>query len=230
MTGTAIVTAKNVSKQYGSKTAVDHVSLTVNLGDVYALIGQNGAGKTTLLRMIVGLEKPDIGEIRILNLPMSLAAVAAKGKIGYVPDNPAGFEYVTGREFLYYSGSLRGMERTYLDNKISKLLQIFPVIEIADAYLGSLSRGNRQKFAVLSALLSDPELLVIDEPIVGLDPASISILGSLLSDYAQRGKAVLLVTHILDFAVRYATRVGIMRTGCLKEEIVPQKLRSLTDL
>jgi ABC-2 type transport system ATP-binding protein len=212
------ITTRHLTRIFGPIQAVRDVSLDIGMGTRYALVGKNGAGKTTLLKMLVGLIAPTSGHAEICGYDISVHPVEAKSHFGYVPDNPAGYEYLTGFEFLEFTGNLRGMDADSIRKRTGALSAVFPMADVLGSRIGSYSRGNRQKVSILSAFMSGPELLIIDEPIVGLDPESIGILGRLISAHCKDGGSVLFVTHILPFAAAYADTVGLMDHGVLKEE------------
>ena len=209
---------QDLTKKFGERTAVKSVSLSVAAGEVYALIGPNGSGKTTLLNNVVGLLKPDRGKVLICEVNIDTKPQLAKSLFGYVSDNPQNYLYLTGLEFLGLSASLRGLSPEMTEIKITELSGLFPIREILQERMESYSRGNLQKIAFLAALIGDPKVLVIDEPIVGLDPVSVKIFGYKLKDYAERGNAVFFSTHSLSFAEKYADKVGILDLGELTYE------------
>ena len=210
--------AINLSKDFGKVKAVKEVNLKIKKGEIYALIGPNGAGKTTLIKTFVGLLSPSKGKIEILGTDVTLKPISAKAKIGYVPDDPSSYNFLTGREFLALTGKLRGMEKENLLKRIEELSKLFPIKEVFDNRIEDYSRGNKQKISFLSALLSEPSILIIDEPIVGLDPLSIDIFGNTLKEFSDKGGTVFFATHILEFAKEFSHRVGVMKEGTIIEE------------
>lgn len=217
-TNMTAISTRNLMKRFGTFTAVDSVNLSINEGELYALIGPNGAGKTTLIKMLVGLLIPTSGNAVISGHDVMHQPLLAKREIGYVSDDPSAYDYLTGLEFLMLTGRLRGMTGAEVKKRIEELLRIFPVTDIVPTTIAWYSRGEKQKVAVLAALMTKPKILIIDEPIVGLDPASINILGTMLSKYAQTGNTVFFVTHILAFAQKFAKRVGVMKAGKIVNE------------
>lgn len=208
-----ILKIKGVSKSYGRTAAVRGVEMRIGTGDIYALIGPNGSGKTTLIKMIVGLLRIDKGEIAVLGKQIKGEAIEAKRLIGYVSDRPEGYEYLSGKELLYLTGRLKGMREAEVRVSVEQLVKLFGIEKILEGRMDGYSRGNLQKTAFLAALLGEPKLLIIDEPIVGLDPVSIRVFGERLVRFAKEGGAVLFATHTLDFAGKYANRVGVMSEG-----------------
>lgn len=218
MAESAILQITNLTKRFGRTTAVKSVDIKVGKGEVYALIGPNGSGKTTLINMIVGLLHPDSGDVLIGGTSIEQRPVVAKTLFGYVPDNPTNYPFLSGIEFIRMTARLRSMEESQANKKISELIRIFPIHDILQNRIETYSRGNMQKVAFLSALVGEPKLLIIDEPIVGLDPISIKIFGDTLKSYAKEGNSVFLSTHTLPFAEKYATKIGILNKGVLVHE------------
>ncbi len=217
----------HLTKIYSGYKAVADLILQIGKEEIFALVGENGAGKTTLIKMLVGLIKPDDGQIKIFGDDFDKNPNKVKSSFGYVSDNPNVYEYLTGREFLRLTGRLRQMGKLAVEKRIEELLKIFHLDQLIDQPMAEYSRGNRQKVAFLSAILTKPPLLIIDEPIVGLDPDSIDIFGQMLRQYADTGGTVFFATHILPFAQKWASRVGIIHKGRL---IKVTKIISQTDL
>lgn len=207
-----------VTKKFGHVSAVKSVSLSVKKKEIYALIGPNGSGKTTLINCIVGLLKPDHGKIEVCNVDISKKPQTAKALMGFVPDNPQNYLYLTGLEFLRLTGRLRNLSQSETENRITELSSLFPIKEILKDRMESYSRGSLQKTAFIAALIAEPKVLIIDEPIVGLDPVSAQIFGKKLKEVASKGNAVFLSTHSLDFAGKYADKIGILDLGKLVYE------------
>lgn len=212
------IKVEDLSKSFAEVKAVSHVSFSVAKKEIYALIGPNGSGKTTLIKMIIGLLLPDSGESALFGYNIQESQVEAKKIFGYISDNPDAYLYLTGREFLTLTGSLRTIEKETLCQRIKELIKLFPLEDVIDKPMAQYSRGNRQKVAFLAALLPKPKLLIIDEPVVGLDPTSIEIVGKALREFAAEGGTVFFATHTLSFAQNYATKVGVMYEGKLIDE------------
>jgi len=216
---------KNLSKNFGSTKAVSGLSLKVEPGEIYGFIGPNGAGKTTTIKNIVGLLKPTKGTIEINGIDNQKFPQKTKALIGYIPDEPFVYEKLTGREFLHLIGELFGIDEKTRKQRIDELIEIFPIKEIIDGYFGSYSRGNKQKVTILAALLHNPKLLIIDEPIVGLDPQSAKITKQVFKDFAKKGGAILISTHTLNYAQDVCGRIGIIDKGKLIAEGTITELR-----
>ncbi|MBI4457729.1 ABC transporter ATP-binding protein [Candidatus Uhrbacteria bacterium] len=209
---------KNVTKKFGDLTAVKQLSLHVHPGEIYGLIGPNGSGKTTTIKMIAGLYRPTKGSLKVAGIDTGEGPIAAKRLVGYVPDDPVAYGRLTGREFLEFVGELYGMERDRRDRAIEKLLADYRLGVLADGLFELYSRGNKQKISFIAALLHEPKLLLVDEPMVGLDPESARITERLLQAFADRGGTVLLSTHTLSVAEDVCHRLGILKEGELVEE------------
>lgn len=228
--GSPAITISQLTKSFSGHPAVNNLTVQVNQGEIFALVGENGAGKTTLIKTMVGLYQPDKGEIKLFNNSIVDQPEKTKACFGYVSDNPTVYDYLTGREFLRLTGRLRKMTKTAVEKKSDELLAIFHLDQLIDQPMADYSRGNRQKVAFLSAILSQPPLLIIDEPIVGLDPDSIDIFGQNLKKFAEQGGTVFFATHILSFAQKWASRAGIIHKGVLKKDIVLSSQTNLEDL
>ena len=218
---------ENVYKSYDQVLAVKELSLLVETGEVYALIGPNGAGKTTTVKMITGLLEVDKGMIKIFGHEIRNDSVEAKRFLGYIPDNPYVYPYLTGREFLQFTGDLYEINRDETNKRIKELLKLYDLGEVIDGLFSEYSRGNQQKTAILANLLHEPKLLVIDEPIVGLDVQSQLITKKLFKKFTENGGAILLCTHTLTFAEEVAHRIGVIDKGKLMAEGTLSDLRKM---
>lgn len=221
---TATIAIQSITRNFGKTKAVDRISLDVHPKEIYALIGPNGAGKTTLIKMLVGLLPPSSGRASIAGHNITSDPLGAKKEFGYVPDNPAVYDFLTGYEFLKMTGALSGLPPKDINTKVQELAKIFPIADILKERMGSYSRGNRQKVGFLSSIIVPHKVLIIDEPIVGLDPSSITIFGDCLTRFAASGGSILLATHTLSFAQKYAHRVGVVDRGRLVDEKVVAKV------
>lgn len=208
----------HLTKTFGSLKALDRVSMAVNPGELYALIGPNGSGKTTLIKIVAGLLRPTHGEVYVAGASVVKNPLKTKSAIGYIPDEPEIWPGMTGEEFLHFVGALYGMEESARVRRVKDLLPVFSLEGIERGFFEDYSRGNRQKFSIMAALMHDPDLLLIDEPIVGLDPQSAEIAKKLFSAFVKKGGAAIMVTHTLSVAEYTADRVGILRDGSLIAE------------
>jgi ABC-2 type transport system ATP-binding protein len=205
----------NLTKKFGANTAVNNVSFSVRAGEIFALIGPNGSGKTTIIKIIAGLLQSTKGEVKVNGFDVGREATKAKAQIGYIPDEPSIWPAMTGGEFLNFIGALYGLEEKVREQKIPEMLATFNLGNIAQEYFEDYSRGNKQKFSILAALLHKPKLLLIDEPIVGLDPASAVIAKQKFTEFAQSGGAILMATHTLPVAQEIAHQIGVLTEGRL---------------
>ena len=209
---------ERLSKRFGGQLAVDDLSLGIEGGEIYGLLGPNGSGKTTTVKMATGLYRPTSGRVLVGGIDLHAAPEQAKRIIGYIPDEPFAYERMSGREFLHLVGELWGVRGEDRARKIDELADLFAIGAILDGHVDNYSRGNRQKIAIMAALLHAPRVLIVDEPIVGLDPESAIRTRELLRDFAAGGGGVLLCTHTLAFAEAVCTRVGLLRSGRLVAE------------
>lgn len=215
-----------VNKRFPNVHAVQNLTLSVKAGEIYALIGPNGAGKTTTVKMITGLIAPSSGTIQVLGKDVEQEPVQAKRDLGYIPDDPFVYEYLTGREFLQLTGDLYGIKRPEVDRRIEKLLMLFNLNSVIDGLFSDYSRGNKQKTIIIANMLHQPKVLVIDEPIVGLDVQSQMVSKKLFQRFVKDGGSIFLCTHTLSVAQDLADRIGILKEGSLVEEGTLKDLRS----
>ncbi len=213
-----MVEINGVSKKFKDKTVIHNLNLSIKQGEFYALIGPNGAGKSTLIKLLSGLLQPTKGEILLNGINVVEEPKEAKALIGYIPDEPTVWDGMTGFEFMNFVGSLYSIPVGEREEHIKELLKIYNLVGTEHQLYQDYSRGVRQKYSILSALLHKPEILLIDEPIVGLDPISIDITKDILDRFVKGGGTVLMVTHTLFVAQELATRIGIFEKGKLKIE------------
>ena len=205
---------KNFSKSYGGgKKAADGVSLTVMGGDIYGFIGHNGAGKSTTIRAVVGVLDFTEGEIYIDGHSVKAEPIACKSVTAYIPDNPDLYDNLTGIQYLNFIADVFGIGAAERAERIKKYADLFEITDSLGDLIGSYSHGMKQKTAILSALIHDPKLLVLDEPFVGLDPKATFTLKELMRDMCRRGAAVFFSTHVLDVAEKLCNKVAIIKHG-----------------
>ncbi|MEW7851151.1 ABC transporter ATP-binding protein [Massilia aurea] len=214
-------------KHFG-RPAVDGVDLTVHRGEFYALLGPNGAGKTTTLRLVTGLLAPDAGSIEVLGIDMAAAPAAAKAKLAYLPDEPLLYGKLKPFEYLEFVAGLWGLTAKDAAPRARELLDWLDLSQHAHELTEGFSRGMKQKLALAGALIHDPELLILDEPLTGLDAAAARQVKDLLLAHVANGGTVILTTHILEVAERLAHRIGIIRQGRLIAEGTLDELRERT--
>ena len=204
---------ENVTKCYGHLRAVDGVTLRVEEGEVLAFLGPNGAGKTTTMKMLTGLLHPDAGEIVICGHSMGSDPERAKAMMAYVPDQPFLYDKLSAREFLQFVGEMYGMDVALIEQRSRQYIQRLQISDYADQLAESFSHGMKQRVALAAALMHDPQVLVVDEPMVGLDPRSVRTVKELFRERADSGRTVLMSTHTLDVAESIADRIAIINHG-----------------
>jgi ABC-2 type transport system ATP-binding protein len=205
-----------VSRNYGSKTAVNGLSLSIHPGELFALLGPNGAGKTTTIKMLVGLLRPSAGIVRICGYDVVRETRQANHCLGYVPDQPYLYEKLSGREFLQFIADLYGLEREQSATRIAREINEFGLAEFVDQLIETYSHGMKQRLVLAAALLHDPAVLVLDEPMVGLDPRSTRLVKDILRNRANAGMIIFMSTHTLVMAEEIANRIGIVDRGRLR--------------
>ena len=215
MSGGAAIRAGGLRKTYGRKEAVRGVDLEVERGTLYGFLGPNGAGKTTTIKMLAGLLRPTAGTVEVAGVDVLKDPTGAKRRLALVPDQPALFEKLTAREFLRFVGDVYGVEPGKAARRSGELLEMFDLSGAADEMLGGYSHGMKQKAALAAALLHEPEVLFLDEPTVGLDPASARLIKDLLRRLVERGGTVFLTTHILELAQVLCGEIGIIQHGSM---------------
>jgi ABC-type multidrug transport system ATPase subunit len=216
-----LVEVRAVTKRYGATVAVDGVSLTVQAGETYALVGANGAGKSTLIRTIVGITTPDAGEVVVCGEDTQRHAARAKRHIGYLPEELILYERLTGYEYLQLVAGLKQADA----QQIPAALAFFELDQVAWKWIGGYSLGMRKKLGLAAAMLGVPRVLVLDEPLNGLDVEMMRKLRERILSERNAARALVISSHVMDFVERTADRVGIMSGGQLVAEGSPQKLR-----
>lgn len=205
----------NLTKQYGSFVAVDDLTLHVSENEFFGFLGPNGAGKTTTIKMIAGLLRPTKGSIAIAGYNIAENSNLAKAALGYIPDQPFLYEKLTGREFLFFSGGLFDIEYNKLKEEIDRVIELFHLGAWIDRRTDTYSQGMRQRITIASSLLHRPKLVVVDEPMVGLDPQSAKVVTEAFQEIARSGSTILMSTHSLHIAQEICTRIGILKDGKL---------------
>ncbi len=212
-----MIDIRNISKSYnkGSVKAVDSLDLKVNKGEIFGFLGPNGAGKTTTIKMIIGLLNPDSGNILIDGTDISKDPITAKQKLGYVPDNPNLYDRLTGMEYLNFMADVYHVSAEERKERIEHYLKMFDLKDAAADLIKSYSHGMKQKTALTGALIHDPKLWILDEPMVGLDPKSAHLLKIQMREHCDKGNTVFFSTHVLEVAEKLCDRVGIIHKGRL---------------
>lgn len=222
-----VIEAWDVYKSYGPVQALAGLNLRVMPGEIYGLLGPNGAGKSTMIKIITGLTELNSGGVRVLGFDPEESPVEIKSKIGYVPESTVLYESLTPREFFEFVASVRRLDGKTTDDRVSKLSVAFGLEEYYDSPIATLSMGTRQKVTLIASLLHEPPLLILDEPLNGLDAKSSRIFKDILSLHTRRpGSAVLFSTHIMEVAEHLCTRIGIIYKGKIIAEGSLDELRA----
>ena len=206
---------ENLTKTYGQKKAVDNLSLEIENGHIYGFIGHNGAGKTTTLKTIAGIMEFDQGNIYIDNKSIKEEPLACKKVMAYIPDNPDLYEYLTGIKYLNFIADVYGVSQAERTDRIKKYGDMFELTDSLGEPISAYSHGMKQKLAVISALIHEPKLIIMDEPFVGLDPKASHLLKGLMRDLCDRGGAIFFSTHVLEVAEKLCDKIAIIKAGKL---------------
>ncbi|MDD5475833.1 MAG: ABC transporter ATP-binding protein [Syntrophales bacterium] len=210
-----MVKIQKLTKRFGNTVAVDDISLSIEGGEFFSILGPNGAGKTTTLKIVAGLLNPTLGKVFVGGLDMAKKPEQAKALMSYIPDIPYVYEKLTGMEFLYFTGELYNLDPQRYRKDTEELLELFLMEDYCNQLMESYSHGMRQKIVIASALLSNPRLIIIDEPMVGLDPRSVRLVKDILRERARPGTTILMSTHTLALAEEISDRLGIIHCGKL---------------
>ncbi len=211
-----MLTIEHLTKSYGGNVkAVDDLSLTVMPGDIYGFIGHNGAGKTTTLRAVAGILSFDSGEIHVNGKNIATDPIECKQQMAYIPDNPDLYEHLTGIQYLNFVADIYGVSASDRDERIKKYADAFEMTPRLNDLIGSCSHGMKQKIAVISALIHDPKLLLLDEPFVGLDPKAAHTLKTFMAELCANGSAIFFSTHVLEVAEKLCNKIAIIKGGKL---------------
>ena len=219
-----LIEVESAVKRYGPVVAVAGVSLSIRAGEVYSLVGANGAGKSTLIRMIMGLTAPDAGSVLICGEDYTHHAAATKRHLGYLPEELTLYNRLTGREYLELVAGLKDADAS----RIPEALRFFELEQAADKLAGGYSLGMRKKLGLAAAMLGEPDIFVLDEPLNGLDVEMMRKLRLRLEDERRQGRAILVSSHVMSFVERVSDRIGVMRAGQLVAEGSPAELRDIS--
>jgi ABC-2 type transport system ATP-binding protein len=223
-----VIRLTELTKRYGKFTAVDGIELVVPPGELFGLLGPNGAGKTTTIRMIAGILRPTSGTVLVGGIDMQARPLEAKARLGYIPDRPFVYDKLTGGEFLRFAAALYGLQGPAVERRMDELLELFELTpwktELTEAY----SHGMRQKLIIAGALVHRPEVIVVDEPMIGLDPRSARLLKELLREFVSRGGTVLMSTHTMEIAEVMCDRIAIVYRGRVAAQGTMAELRQQT--
>ncbi len=207
-----MIKIENLSKRFGEKIAVKNLSLEIKKGEIFAFLGPNGAGKTTTIKSLVGLLQPTSGKLTVCGYDMVSQTIEAKKCLAYVPDQPYLYDKLTGREFIKFVGAMHGIDEKEMNREVERLIDLFELKDYVDELTENYSHGMKQRVVFSSALIHKPQVLIVDEPMVGLDPRSAVIVKNIFQEQAKTG-AVFMSTHSLDVAEQTATRIGIFNRG-----------------
>lgn len=208
-----MIRLKQLTKRYGRFTAVDGIDLMVPSGELFGFLGPNGAGKTTTFRMIAGILSPTSGTVEVGGIDINRRPLEAKARLGFIPDRPFVYDKLTGAEFLRFAAALYGQQGPVIERRIDELLDLFDLARWKNELTESYSHGMRQKLIISGALVHRPEVIVVDEPMVGLDPSSARLLKDLFRQFVNRGGTVLMSTHTLEVAETMCDRIAIIHQG-----------------
>ena len=223
-----MIRLEDLTKRYGKFTAVDGITLDVPRGELFGLLGPNGAGKTTTMRMIAGILRPSYGSVLVGGVDMLTRPLEAKARIGFIPDRPFVYDKLTGGEFLRFAAALYGQDGPVVERRIDELLEIFDLTDWKHELTEAYSHGMRQKLIISGALIHRPELIIVDEPMVGLDPKSARLLKDLFRQFVDRGGTVLMSTHTLEVAEVMCDRIAIVYKGKIAANGTMAELRQQT--
>ncbi|HUG40057.1 MAG TPA: ABC transporter ATP-binding protein [Longimicrobiales bacterium] len=220
-----MIRLEGLTKRYGHFTAVHPLDLHVRPGELFGFLGPNGAGKTTTIRMIAGVLRPSAGRVAIGGHDVARDPAAAKGMLGYIPDRPFLYEKLTGAEFLRFVAGLWGQDGAGVESRAAELLELFELTAWKDTLVESYSHGMRQKLLISSALVHGPRVIVVDEPMVGLDPKAARMIKDLLRTFVRQGGTVFLSTHTLEVAEALCDRIAIIQNGAIRAQGTMEELR-----
>lgn len=210
-----MLTIEGLTKRYGAKTAVDHLSLHIKPGEIYGFIGHNGAGKTTTIKSCCGILKFDEGEILVKGMSMKKQPLACKKIMAYIPDNPDLYEFMRGIGYLNFIADIYGVGQEERRERIQRYGQMFEISDDLGELISAYSHGMKQKLALISALIHEPQLLIMDEPFVGLDPKATHQVKTLMRDICRQGGAIFFSTHVLEVAEKLCDEIAIIKQGKL---------------
>ena len=206
---------ENITKRYGDKAAVDHLTLSIAPGEICGFIGHNGAGKTTTIKICCGILQPDEGGVLVNGTCVQDDPIACKRVIAYIPDNPDLYEYMSGIQYLNFIADIFAVPKAEREARIRRYADAFELTGDLAQPVSTYSHGMKQKLAIISALLHDPKLIIMDEPFVGLDPKAAHLLKQLMREHCDKGGAIFFSTHVLEVAEKLCDRVAIIRGGKL---------------
>ena len=208
-----MITIKNLKKSYGKNEVLKGINLTINEGDIYAFVGSNGAGKTTTIKSMLGILPFDSGDVLYDNLSIKTDGLKIKEELAYIPDNPDIYEHLTGLEYLNFIADMYETSEEYRNKKIKEYAKELEIDTKLNDKIGSYSHGMKQKIVIISALIHDPKVIIMDEPFVGLDPISTHTLKEIMKKLTKEGKIIFFSTHVLDVAEKLCNKIAIIKNG-----------------
>lgn len=208
-----VIECRDLTKQYGTFTAVDHLNLTVRKGEIFGLLGPNGAGKTTTILMLLGLTEPTSGSVKVLGLDPARQPLSVKARVGYLPDQVGFYDHLTARENLHYIAKLNGIREPEMSKRINEALDQVGLSNVADRRVKTFSRGMRQRLGVAEILIKQPQLIIMDEPTLALDPEAVREFLDLIRQLKANGITILLSSHLLQQVQAVCDRVGLFHQG-----------------
>ena len=224
------VEIRQTTKRYNELVAVNNISLTINTGEIFALLGPNGSGKSTTLKMLIGLVKPTSGDINVLGIDVAKDPVAIKRQVGYVPESPNVYEFLTGIEYLDFIADIYGVPTNEKQQRINEYLKALQLEGREGDMINSYSDGMKKKISLISAFLHKPKLLILDEPLNALDPRSARIVKDYLQSLKTQGVTTILSTHVLEIAEAVCDRIGIMYQGNILSLGTMSELREMSKM
>jgi ABC-2 type transport system ATP-binding protein len=223
------ISLKNLRKTYGDKTALDDISLDIPEGTVTGYIGPNGAGKSTTVKILTGLITDFGGTATVLGLDLNEQLLDIKAQIGYIPENAALYEQLTPMEYLHFVGGLYRMEAGRIEERARKIMHIFELDDVLDQRIDSFSKGMRQKVLITSALIHDPKIIYMDEPLSGLDANAVILIKDLIQELKQQGKTILYCSHIMDVVEKVSDRIVLLNEGKIIAQGTMEELQALAE-
>ncbi|NJE60499.1 ABC transporter ATP-binding protein [Thermococcus sp. 21S7] len=220
-----MIEVENLTKSFGSTRAVKGITFTVENGEIYGLLGPNGSGKSTTMKILAGILKPTSGRVVVDGVDVAEDSLGVKRIVGYVPETPVLYESLTPVEFFNFVGSVRGIPKEELQERVETLVRAFGIGSYLGEMIGSLSFGTRQKVSLIAAMLHDPKVLILDEAMNGLDPKSARILRELLLQFREEGRSIVFSTHVLALAETICDRVGVIYNGEIIAEGTVEQLK-----
>lgn len=213
MMNDVMISVKNLKKFFGDVKAVNGISFNVNKGEIFGLLGPNGAGKTTTIKLLLGLLESDEGELEVLGMDPEKDELQIKRRIGYVSEEPLIFKSLTPKDLFNFVASIRGMTSEKTTEKAQQYLESLGALEYYNQLIATLSHGNKQKIQIIAAILHEPDLLILDEPLSGLDAKSVKVMKEILDMHLEKGGSVLFSTHIMEIAEELCDRIAIINKG-----------------